>query len=453
MSVATELQRIIDAKADLKTAIEAKGVTVSSSALIDDYADYVDSIPSGGGAVQEKLLNFYDYDGTLVASYDGSEITGLADLPSAPDHSTDEVPLTFEEWSETLSNIKAFHTSYPTFQYSVFPYYHTTDGKCHIYFNITSDTDGLGVYFTLSQNPSGTIDWGDGSTIETISSRTLTHIYTSKGVYHCVIDSSDIFAYNLGDSWGSHIPEGCKVLKAFFPSIFSSYTIQYCGNIESISFPSAIKTAQSGRSYQDCYNIRTIVSPFTQGATSISNNYFQNVRSIKTITIPSDITSIGQRVFSGCSNLRTITIPANVTSLGTYCFENCGLLKNVNFTNTIAQIPDRCFSGCSSLAELNLPEGVTSIGTWVFSDCKSLQTITIPSTVTSIGNYAFNGCASMYSVVMLSTTPPTLGTSVFNTNYQKKIYVPYSADHSVLASYQSETNWSNFASIMEELPE
>ena len=55
MAVADEITRIQGAKADLKTAIEAKGVTVPSSALIDDYPDYVDAIQQGSApALQAK---------------------------------------------------------------------------------------------------------------------------------------------------------------------------------------------------------------------------------------------------------------------------------------------------------------------------------------------------------------------------------------------------------------
>ncbi len=49
MSIATEISRIQSAKTDIKDAIEAKGVTVPSSALIDTYDDYIAQIPSGGG--------------------------------------------------------------------------------------------------------------------------------------------------------------------------------------------------------------------------------------------------------------------------------------------------------------------------------------------------------------------------------------------------------------------
>lgn len=49
MSVATEITRIQGAKADLKTSIEAKGVTVPSDTLISGYAALVDQISGGSG--------------------------------------------------------------------------------------------------------------------------------------------------------------------------------------------------------------------------------------------------------------------------------------------------------------------------------------------------------------------------------------------------------------------
>lgn len=46
MSVISEAQRIQQAKADIKAAIEAKGITVPSNALFGDYAALIASIPS-----------------------------------------------------------------------------------------------------------------------------------------------------------------------------------------------------------------------------------------------------------------------------------------------------------------------------------------------------------------------------------------------------------------------
>ena len=49
MSIATQIQRISSAKTAMRTAIQAKGVTVPSSAKVDTYASYIAHIPQGGG--------------------------------------------------------------------------------------------------------------------------------------------------------------------------------------------------------------------------------------------------------------------------------------------------------------------------------------------------------------------------------------------------------------------
>lgn len=52
MSIATEISRLQAAKADIKAAIEAKGVTVPAAAKLDTYDDYVAQISGGGGVIQ-----------------------------------------------------------------------------------------------------------------------------------------------------------------------------------------------------------------------------------------------------------------------------------------------------------------------------------------------------------------------------------------------------------------
>ena len=49
MSIQTELTRITNAKAAIKTAIEGKGVTVPSGTLLDGMASLIESIQAGGG--------------------------------------------------------------------------------------------------------------------------------------------------------------------------------------------------------------------------------------------------------------------------------------------------------------------------------------------------------------------------------------------------------------------
>ena len=63
MSIASEISRLQTAKLDIKTAIEAKGVTVPSSAKIDTYDDYVSQISGGGGGgTIPSAFTSWEYD-------------------------------------------------------------------------------------------------------------------------------------------------------------------------------------------------------------------------------------------------------------------------------------------------------------------------------------------------------------------------------------------------------
>lgn len=67
MSIASEISRLQQAKADIKTAIENKGVTVPSSATLDAYDGYIDDIPSGGGGNWETIARgMIDYTTSFV---------------------------------------------------------------------------------------------------------------------------------------------------------------------------------------------------------------------------------------------------------------------------------------------------------------------------------------------------------------------------------------------------
>lgn len=58
MSVSSQITRIKDAKAAIKTAIAAKGVTVPANASIDDMADYIEQIEASGGDA-DKVDGFH----------------------------------------------------------------------------------------------------------------------------------------------------------------------------------------------------------------------------------------------------------------------------------------------------------------------------------------------------------------------------------------------------------
>ena len=75
-TIAQNISRIQTAKADLKTAIEAKGVTVPSATTIDGYATLVGQIQTGGGGTISDFAALIDRSITTVSIPSGVTIIG-----------------------------------------------------------------------------------------------------------------------------------------------------------------------------------------------------------------------------------------------------------------------------------------------------------------------------------------------------------------------------------------
>ena len=78
MSIQTELTRIINAKAAIKTAIEGKGVTVPDGTLLDGMASLIESIEAGGGGgMKVEVFSITPADEISYSEYEigGTTIT------------------------------------------------------------------------------------------------------------------------------------------------------------------------------------------------------------------------------------------------------------------------------------------------------------------------------------------------------------------------------------------
>lgn len=68
-TISDELNRLIQAKADIKTALESKGVTIGDSSTLDEFPALIEDMQTGGGGIDTSTLIDLierDYTGEFV---------------------------------------------------------------------------------------------------------------------------------------------------------------------------------------------------------------------------------------------------------------------------------------------------------------------------------------------------------------------------------------------------
>lgn len=141
------------------------------------------------------------------------------------------------------------------------------------------------------------------------------------------------------------------------------------------------------------------------------------------------------------TNLSSVEIGNCCTKIDNNVFFR-STISNVKIGNNVTSIGSEAFSECGFLTGVEIPNSVTGIRSEAFNACTGLTTVTIGTGVTSISSYAFYYCTGLTSVTINATTPPTLGSSVFDYTNDCPIYVPAES----VETYKSASRWSAYAS-------
>ena len=351
----------------------------------------------------DMVIYFRDYDGTILYTYLIPELTSMPKLPTRDG-------LICQGWNYDIDGVYA--KGYEGCdKLDIAATYVTDDGKTRLYISITA-TGGTDVplYFTQTVSGGVTIDWGDGSTQQTISGTgdvNTTHKYNEIGNYVITLDPSSNCTFALGRSG-----------------------ITQTAGVIGGSAKSTLQKVEIGN------NVASIIK-YT----------FIDHPSLSYIVIPNGVTNIGGHAFRGCTSLSSIVIPNSVTSIGDYTFADCTSLSYIVIPNGVTNIGGEMFRQCTSLSSIVIPNSVTRIAIRAFCGCTSLSSIVIPNGVTNIDAYAFYGCIKMkYYDFSQHTTIPTLANTNAFTNIPSdcKIIVP----DSLYDSWIVASNWSTYASYI-----
>lgn len=506
MSVATEITRLSDAKADLKRAINAKGGTLVNERL-SEYASAVDALlPEDFG----NRIRFIDYDGTVLKTMFIAEGES-AEPPTPPEHPG----MVFQGWNCEYNNISGHR--------DIGAIYTTESGAAEFDVRVEIPTGLTVTFYPYIESGTLHIDWGNGSSDEITETgkQTVSFTYADYGTYTIKMKISDggswyipdhfcqgssgnyyliaariagirqissyAFQYKYGlrtitfdrtlETMGEQIFYECRSLVAIvFPDSLTSigrYSMQYCYGLSRIVFPDSITIIPE----QICYNCHVLDGvTIPDGVERIDYGAFQYCHSLSYVHFPDTLTNIREYAFRYCYPLHDLRLPDNLTNLGEYAFNECFGIEEVRLPGSITSCGGYVFHTCRNLRKITIPENWTSIPNGLCYRCYALESIEIPERITYIGDEAFyecyrltevkfhadiatirsgafRYCRAMRDYYCYRETPPTLSSSnVFNDIPGSCIiWVPASTDRTVLTAYKTASNWSNYANYMKEM--
>lgn len=174
-TIAQNLQRLVDAKDAISSAITAKGGTVNSGDGLEEFPADIATIPSGSPAPippTRSGATIYDFDGSAIATYTPEEFAALTEYPAHPEHEF----LTGDGYNWSLADAQAYSAKYGYVE--VGAQYRVTDGKTRLFIHL--EEGRLEPQLGLGINGSVDVDWGDESSHDTMTGSDVnTTIYTA----------------------------------------------------------------------------------------------------------------------------------------------------------------------------------------------------------------------------------------------------------------------------------
>ena len=292
--------RVIDDVKLQNIAIAIQAKDNGGQMTVDEMPTRIENIPTSGGVKPQKV-NFYDFKGNLAHSYTAEEAAELTEMPEAP---TIE-GFTFQKWNRSLASVKLWLTKHENdnCDLNVGGLYVTTDGHTRIYMHLReAELANLEMPFCIHQMAGTvTIDWGDGSTPETI---------TAAGIYSHVWQVNQYPTDVVIDI--EYIPSGAT--KLVLGRSVGSTTYGLFNN--ETYYASCVEKVEYGNNNNFS----------TYSAT------FKNCNHLKSINIPYGVTSIGSEAFRGCTNLALTVLPDGITSISGGAFSDCACLYIIDLT-------------------------------------------------------------------------------------------------------------------------
>lgn len=181
----------------------------------------------------------------------------------------------------------------------------------------------------------------------------------------------------------------------------------YCKSLEEITLPEGLTALGSG-AFAACYKLKSInipgsITSWCEGRDSFDteDGHFTQCKSLKEVTIPSQLSKIYSDMFSDCTSLEKVNMHSGITEIDNHAFENTAI-KSIDLPEGLTRIGYDAFLGCKNLASINIPDKVTEIGNDAFSNCEKLVSLVLPKDLNHLEQRVFVDCTNLENVVFLS---------------------------------------------------
>lgn len=479
MALITKLNQIAQ-------AIGRKTGQPASTYNIDNMASAIDEIQTDFPVVPPTpiedesvdMIQFIDYDGTIVAQFAVEDASEITQLPEVPTHQG----LTATGWTATLAQVQG-----ATHAMIVGAQYENAEDPTQTILQILPYS-GQTITLNLGQTAANavTIDWGDGSATETsatVGNFTVTHTYTdvSNAPFEIKLTPAEGETLSLGHGAdakrlfnNTDTSEGNFRLPIIAvvgrTTQVKAHAFKNCDGLQGITLPnSGLMSETPQHAFYACRNLNTLILPNsvtkitgdTQATSSSSRYQYGSMMYLycRNIVIPSSVTSIGKGAFIG-SHIQTLILPDSITSIQDEAFRDCRIVNLRLPNNSSLNIGSKAFMLNRELTKLIIPQYGT-INTYAFSRCQSLKSVvceksTFPGYLFVPNNYngesyqtgyndqyvplskvtispntttlnaAFHGCIALESVDIPNTVTSMSGYVFYNCWSLKTITIPSS---------------------------
>ncbi len=358
MSIASDLSRLQGAKANIKTAIENKGVTVPSEAKLDSYNGYIQQI-SGGSAYAPPAdwINIDDCASgniQLLVSDIGLATYAFVCTTDSGNYQVDwgdETVLTYS------SGAKAQHT------YTIGAGQTCSRGYTTFKIIISPVSGGLKSF--------------------KVSYHSLANRSQFPGVLGCVINSAALTDLTNAFYCSTTVTV-YSVFLEFFKGVNTSavtdapYMFCSCTLLQSVDLSTFTELLNASHMFQSCSSLQ-LVDVSAMAKITNAAYMFNGCSSLQLVNIGETVAiTDASYMFCNCNNLLDFDLSNFTESTNAaYMFSNCALLHSVD-ASAMTKITNasRMFNGCNSLKSINISSmALVTDASNMFSNCYTLQEI------------------------------------------------------------------------------